>query len=66
METILQRFDDGALAPYGATLLRFSLGVMWLAHEYENIDYRKLFKTATEDVPALILVIEPIVNAALG
>jgi len=37
-----------------------------LAHEYENIDYRKLFKTATEDVPALILVIEPIVNAALG
>jgi len=32
METILQRFDDGALAPYGATLLRFSLGVMWLAH----------------------------------
>jgi putative oxidoreductase len=32
METILRRIDDGEFAPYGATLLRLSLGVMWLAH----------------------------------
>ncbi len=32
MDTILRRIDDGDFAPYGATLLRISLGVMWLAH----------------------------------
>jgi putative oxidoreductase len=32
MDTLLNRFDDGDFAPYGATLLRLSLGAMWLAH----------------------------------
>jgi putative oxidoreductase len=32
MNSLLQRLDDGDFAPYGATLLRLSLGVMWLAH----------------------------------
>lgn len=32
MNSFLYRLDDGDFAPYGATLLRVSLGLMWLAH----------------------------------
>ena len=32
MEAILNRFEHGDFAPYGAMLLRITLGVMWLAH----------------------------------
>ena len=32
MNAILERFDHNDYAPYGATLLRVTLGVMWLAH----------------------------------
>ena len=32
MNTLMERLDSGDFAPYGATLLRVSLGLMWLAH----------------------------------
>lgn len=34
-----------------------------LAHEYGQIDYELLFKTATEDVPQLIEILERLVPA---